>query len=643
MTVQHEEIATEDLPQIDTVSSTAIKLEPLEQPTHENTDERLRKIDELKYFLCTATNDWDPNQAVRTFPLPTGESVSCVFWNELFHITGTDIVRCLLYRFHLFGRPVTNLKKFEEGIFSDLRNLKPGMDASLEEPKSEFLEMLYKNNCIRTQKKQKVFYWFSVPHDRLFLDALERDLKKEKMGLEPTSISVAQPATSLTLDSSQDMFDQLRKSMSLSAVAVAQAMDENLLSLQKTTVSNTINDPNTSSNSPISLTASADIDSLHVSVSPVQFHNAQSAPTSSKAGHRASRSMSSISSMFLEGSDLQCAGLPYDSFTAGYSPLILKSAEQKAISAEQKKLFGALSLFEGSPTYKQRQRRKTFSSIPLITDIGNFVGDTSIDSQELFHLLRNQQLQQQARIDHENNGNSCALDDKSYTCPLLQCARNFKRLEHLKRHFRTHTLERPFSCDMCGKQFSRTDNLAQHKRIHNRNRLSAVTKINDTRIKSHMRKRASTMSDLPTASTTAHVISPPLITNLQSITSVSLPASSSSSSFDFTSMLAEANQHYSSLSTTLMLGYSAPLHATDKAASCQESPRLPFSENNTVSSSPATVFTALDAAFYDRISFNELRKDQFSYQDKQMSVEVGEFLPLIFCEYDYNNTISNMQ
>lgn len=27
------------------------------------------------------------------------------------------------------------MKKFEEGVFSDLRNLKPGVDATLEEPK----------------------------------------------------------------------------------------------------------------------------------------------------------------------------------------------------------------------------------------------------------------------------------------------------------------------------------------------------------------------------------------------------------------------------------------------------------------------------------------------------------------------------
>jgi transcription factor STE12 len=106
---------------------------------------------------------------------------------------------------------VKNSKKFEEGIFSDLRNLKSGTDASLEEPKSPFLDFLYKNNCIRTQKKQKVFYWYSVPHDRLFLDALERDLKREKMNQEATTVAVAEPALSFEYDSSQSLFEQLTK------------------------------------------------------------------------------------------------------------------------------------------------------------------------------------------------------------------------------------------------------------------------------------------------------------------------------------------------------------------------------------------------------------------------------------------------
>ncbi|KAI9365153.1 STE like transcription factor-domain-containing protein, partial [Pilaira anomala] len=133
----------------------------------------------------------------------TGESITCVKWNDAFYISGTDIVRCLVFRFHAFGRPVQNFKKFEEGIFSDLRNLKPGTDAILEEPKSPFLDLLFKNNCIRTQKKQKVFFWYSVPHDRLFLDALERDLKREKLGIYPTSVSVAHPAVTISLDTTQ--------------------------------------------------------------------------------------------------------------------------------------------------------------------------------------------------------------------------------------------------------------------------------------------------------------------------------------------------------------------------------------------------------------------------------------------------------
>jgi transcription factor STE12 len=165
----------------------------------------------VKYFLISAPVDWSPDQYIRRFLLPTGEYVSCVLWNNLFHISGTDIVRCLSFRFQAFGRPVKNSKKFEEGIFSDLRNLKSGTDASLEEPKSGFLDFLYKNNCIRTQKKQKVFYWYSVPHDRLFLDALERDLKREKMGQEATTMAVNEPALSFEFDSSQSLFEQLTK------------------------------------------------------------------------------------------------------------------------------------------------------------------------------------------------------------------------------------------------------------------------------------------------------------------------------------------------------------------------------------------------------------------------------------------------
>lgn len=125
--------------------------------------------------------------ALRRFQFENGDFLSCIRWDSKFHITSTDIIRALVHRFEDIKRPVVNIKKFEEGVFSDLRSLKPGKDARLELPRSEFLDILYKHHCVRTQKKQKVFFWESVPHDMLFRDALERDLKREAMGIEPTT------------------------------------------------------------------------------------------------------------------------------------------------------------------------------------------------------------------------------------------------------------------------------------------------------------------------------------------------------------------------------------------------------------------------------------------------------------------------
>lgn len=137
-------------------------------------------VAELRNFLTNAPRLWtspsDP--PVRKFKMANGEEISCVFWKGRFFITGTDVVKILIFRFQQLGRGILNPKKFEEGVFSDLRNLKPGTEAVLEEPRSEFLEFLHKHGCIRTQKKQKVFFWNKVPHDDLFREALERNLKR---------------------------------------------------------------------------------------------------------------------------------------------------------------------------------------------------------------------------------------------------------------------------------------------------------------------------------------------------------------------------------------------------------------------------------------------------------------------------------
>jgi hypothetical protein len=123
----------------------------LSRPLSHQEQEKVANLDRLKFFFATAPSAWSgcatipdmsaehpthPNAvhpALNRFLLPNQEYVTCVLWNGLYHITGTDIVRALVFRFEVFGRPVKNMKKFEEGVFSDLRNLKLGVDASLEE------------------------------------------------------------------------------------------------------------------------------------------------------------------------------------------------------------------------------------------------------------------------------------------------------------------------------------------------------------------------------------------------------------------------------------------------------------------------------------------------------------------------------
>ncbi|KAJ2218976.1 Up in starvation, partial [Coemansia sp. RSA 485] len=58
--------------------------------------------------------------------------------------------------------------------------------------------------------------------------------------------------------------------------------------------------------------------------------------------------------------------------------------------------------------------------------------------------------------------------DRKYVCDWPECAQAFDRVEHLNRHKRRHTGEKPYRCliSKCTKLFSRFDNMMQHVGIH---------------------------------------------------------------------------------------------------------------------------------------------------------------------------------
>ncbi|KAK8108760.1 STE like transcription factor [Apiospora sp. TS-2023a] len=575
----------------------------------------LQQVDNLKYFLISAPVDWQPDQYIRRFLLPTGEYVSCVLWNNLFHISGTDIVRCLSFRFQAFGRPVKNSKKFEEGIFSDLRNLKSGTDASLEEPKSPFLDFLYKNNCIRTQKKQKVFYWYSVPHDRLFLDALERDLKREKMGQEATTMAVSEPALSFQYDSSQSLYEQLTKaqqanSSSFNAQQVSFPQSQAPSPVMRAMDSMPPPQMMPQTMAPLSDGMEAMVQYQQMAMAPqmppqvqqvvkrepdyarmqynqngVPIQNHQRHASMPAYGLEYSPAPSFVSSHY---EDYSNRGISFEPITPPQQALGM-GAEPAYIANEETGLYTAIpdhmagvnglngmiqlppsnlagpqfsraygannvySVIEGSPTYKQRRRR---SSIPpsmsaiaaataqaqaaahrpsdlrrsVSTSVGPVAeGDEnensppglsysnsgvsvhsqhhhkdmvdmsrhgtplstvegspamnpmSLQHQEYVHMGHDDMHGERAmHANHGGHGGAVRrarsatvmelgpYPQKSHSCPIPTCGRLFKRLEHLKRHVRTHTQERPYICPYCSKAFSRSDNLAQHKRTHDR-------------------------------------------------------------------------------------------------------------------------------------------------------------------------------
>ncbi|QIX01955.1 hypothetical protein AMS68_007472 [Peltaster fructicola] len=78
--------------------------------------------------------------------------------------------------------------------------------------------------------------------------------------------------------------------------------------------------------------------------------------------------------------------------------------------------------------------------------------------------------QKRARSDVDNGNNDKSSTASSslrlYTCG--KCSKSYSRLDHLSRHVRMHTQEKPYKCQVCTKAFARADLLKRHTLGHSK-------------------------------------------------------------------------------------------------------------------------------------------------------------------------------
>lgn len=121
--------------------------------------------------------------------------VACIRWNGECYVTVCDVIRILTFRLHVLGYRIANTTKLSEGVYSDLRTCRPGSDYVQLDAGEAVLLAAASVGATQSTKAQRIFRWGSFDHDRLLINALQRDVDRTLRREERVILPRSEPAT----------------------------------------------------------------------------------------------------------------------------------------------------------------------------------------------------------------------------------------------------------------------------------------------------------------------------------------------------------------------------------------------------------------------------------------------------------------
>lgn len=105
-------------------------------------------------------------------------------WEDSHYISTCDIVKLqkALYQLRIVDYNLRDIRLFEETIIGDLRTFRKNGIFILEKASSPLLCHMLTLNCIKTQKRQRVFLWNKFDHECMFEDAMKKERKRKSIG-----------------------------------------------------------------------------------------------------------------------------------------------------------------------------------------------------------------------------------------------------------------------------------------------------------------------------------------------------------------------------------------------------------------------------------------------------------------------------